>query len=275
MLGHQLLKYLSREHEVRVTLHRPISAYASCGLFNESNAYGEIGVRDFERVARVHQAFAPNAVVNAVGIVKQRADAKNSVISIEVNSLLPHRLGDLCAKTDTRLVHMSTDCVFSGKKGGYREEDPPDAEDLYGRSKLLGEVSGRRCLTIRTSIIGRELDRKTGLLEWFLAQRGTVKGYRNAIFSGFTTIEMARIIESVLVRQEAASGLYHVSSEPISKRDLLVLIRDRVGLETNIVPDDGFRCDRSLDSSRFRSAFGYRPPSWVEMIDELAGTANA
>jgi len=275
MLGHQLLKQLGPTHEVRVTLRRPVSEYASLGIFNESNAYGEIDVRDFARVARVHAVFAPQAVVNAVGIVKQRPDAKDNITSIEVNALFPHRLAELCVASGTQLVHMSTDCVFSGKKGGYSEDDLPDAEDLYGRSKLLGEVSGARCLSLRTSIIGRELGRKTGLLEWFLAQRGTVRGYRNAIFSGFTTIEMARIIEKVIVRQGESSGLYHVSSERISKHDLLVRIRDRLGLETKIQPDDDFRCDRSLDSSRFRTAFTYSAPSWAEMIDELAGTAGA
>lgn len=270
MLGHQLLKQLSRAHEVRVTLHRPLSAYAQFGLFNAANARGEVDVRDFSRVVQVHADFQPDAVLNAAGVVKQRVDAKDSILSIEVNSLLPHRLAELCGKAGTRLIHMSTDCVFSGKKGNYSEADAPDAEDLYGRSKLLGEVSGAPCLTLRSSIIGRELSRKTGLLEWFLGERGPVRGFRNVIFSGFTTIEMTRIIERLLTRHPGASGLYHVSSAPISKHDLLVLIRERLELKTDIVPDGDFRCDRSLDSSRFRKAFGYVPPTWEEMVEELA-----
>jgi dTDP-4-dehydrorhamnose reductase len=166
---------------------------------------------------------------------------------------------------------MSTDCVFSGRKGGYVETDPSDAEDLYGRTKFLGEVHAPNALTIRTSIIGPELTRKTSLLEWFLAQRGAIRGFRKAIFSGFTTLEMARIIEFVLTRDTWAPGVYHVSSEPISKFDLLCLIKDALGLAIDIVPYDEFRCDRSLDSTRFRAELGYHPPPWRVMVDELAG----
>jgi dTDP-4-dehydrorhamnose reductase len=212
----------------------------------------------------------PNVVINAVGIVKQRSTADEAIPSLEINALLPHRLAVLCKAVGARLVHMSTDCVFSGRKGRYRETDPSDAEDLYGRTKYLGEVQEPNCVTLRTSMIGPELSRKTGLLEWFLAQRGTIRGYRNAIFSGFTTIELARIIEMLLARFPEASGLYHVSTAPISKFDLLNLLKQRLDLAVEITPFDDFRCDRSLDSSRFQSEFGYRPPEWPAMVDELA-----
>jgi dTDP-4-dehydrorhamnose reductase len=154
--------------------------------------------------------------------------------------------------------------------GNYKETDFPDAQDLYGRSKLLGEVADAPCITLRTSIIGREMSRKAGLLEWFLAQNGIVKGFRNAIFSGFTTHEMARIIEHVLTARPHASGVYQVSSAPISKYDLLLLIKAKLGHDIEVVPDDAFRCDRSLDSTRFQKAFDYTPPSWDTMIAELA-----
>jgi dTDP-4-dehydrorhamnose reductase len=274
MLGHQLLKQLSLRHEVRVTLRRPLADYAGAGLFNADNAFDRVDVRDFDSVRRSVTACSPDAVINATGIVKQRAEAAEAIPSIEINALLPHRLAALCAEAGARLVHMSTDCVFSGKQGGYREDDLPDATDIYGRSKLLGEVSAPPAITLRTSIIGRELSRKTGLLEWFLAQQGTIRGYRKAIFSGFTTIEMARIIEMLLTRFPGAHGLYHVSSASISKYDLLTLIRDRLGLSARIDPEDDFHCDRSLDSSRFRSSFGYEPPPWPAMIDELATTTG-
>jgi dTDP-4-dehydrorhamnose reductase len=176
----------------------------------------------------------------------------------------------MCEAAGARLIHFSTDCVFSGRRGKYRETDVSDAEDLYGRTKYLGEASGKHCLTLRTSIIGRELTRKTGLLEWFLAQSGTVKGYTKAVFSGFTTLEMARIVEKVLAARTPLSGVYHVSSEPISKFELLTMIRDTLGLPIEIEPYDEFRCDRSLDSSRFREALPYRPPEWKAMVEELA-----
>jgi dTDP-4-dehydrorhamnose reductase len=160
--------------------------------------------------------------------------------------------------------------VFSGQKGNYRETDQPDAEDIYGRTKLLGEVSAPHCLTLRTSMIGPELSRKTGLLEWFLAQRGqTVKGFTKAIFSGFSTSELARIVELVLTDVPTIHGLYHVAAQPISKYDLLTLVRDRLRVPVTIERDVTFECDRSLDASRFNQDTGYSPPAWEAMIDDM------
>ena len=270
MLGHELLCRLSSSHDVRVTLRQSMPTYQALQLFHPGNAYAGIDIRLIDGVRDVLDDFRPDAVVNAVGLVKQRPDADNAIDSIEINALFPHRLAALCAEFDVRLLHMSTDCVFSGRVGNYREDDTPDALDLYGRTKLLGELSKPHCLTLRTSIIGRELSRYSGLLEWFLAQKGSLKGFRQAIFSGFTTIELARIIERLLADYPRAAGLYHVSSEPIAKYDLLVLLRKALGIAIDIVPDDGLRIDRSLDSSRFRSEFDYRPPTWEQMADELA-----
>ena len=272
MLGHQLYKRLRASHDTRVTLRENRAAYDSFSLFDSGNAYPDIDVRDAGRLSSVLTAFGPQVVINAVGIVKQRADAKTSIPSIEINALLPHRLAMLCGRSGARLIHLGTDCVFSGRAGNYSEASMPDPEDLYGRSKLLGEVEDSGCLTLRTSIIGPELRRKTGLLEWFLAQRGTVKGYRGAIFSGFTTLEMSRIIERVAVEFPEAQGLYHVASEPINKYELLKMIKRELNLKVEVVPDDGVRCDRSLDSSRFRTDFGYTPPAWTQMIEELAAS---
>jgi dTDP-4-dehydrorhamnose reductase len=270
MLGHQLFRHMRGGHQVKVTLRQDLASYAAFRLFDRDNAYHGLDARDTEAMMRVLDEFRPEVVVNAVGIVKQRRDANDAIASIEINSLLPHRLAVLCRGAGARLIHFSTDCVFSGRNGNYRESSVPDAEDLYGRSKLLGEIDGDSCMTLRTSFIGPELSRKTGLLEWFLAQRGSIKGYRKAIFSGFTAIEMSRIIERVATGFPDASGIYHVSSAPISKYDLLCKIRDSLGRKIEIEPDDAFQCDRALDSSRFRKEFGYTPPGWGEMIDELA-----
>lgn len=269
MLGHQLFKTLSRRHDVRVTLRQRLSAYRDFNLFHAENAYEDVEVGSLDRVIDVLGEFRPEAVVNAVGIVKQRSTAKESVPSLEINSLFPHRLASLCKAAGMRLVHMSTDCVFSGRKGKYRENDPSDAEDLYGRTKYLGEVHDSHCVTLRTSIIGKELSRRQGLLEWFLAQRGSVQGFRNAIFSGFTTLELSRIIERILMEHPEKGGLYHVSSDPISKFDLLTLIKREMGLGIEIVPTEEPRVDRSLDSARFRREFNYTPPTWEAMIEEL------
>jgi len=269
MLGHRLLRHLQSRHDVKVTLRSELSAYKEFGLFNDENAYTGIDVRSIDRLTEVIADYRPQAVVNCVGIVKQHPTAEESIPSIEINSLLPHRLSVLCKAACARMIHMSTDCVFSGKKGNYKETDPSDAEDLYGRSKFLGEVHDMHCLTLRTSIIGRELSRKKSLLEWFLAQSGTVKGFKNAVFSGFTTIEMSRIIEKMLTDHTEVSGVYHVSSDPISKFDLLMLVKEKMGLTVEIVPDETFQCDRSLDSTRFRKDFNYTPPTWDAMIEEF------
>lgn len=270
MLGHRLLASWRDRHDVRVTLRQDLSAYREYGLFDAHNAYTGVDARSLDRLAGVVADARPDAVVNAIGIVKQREDANAAIPSIEINALLPHRLAELCRAAGARLVHISTDCVFSGRKGGYTEDDAPDAEDLYGRTKLLGEVAEANAITLRTSMIGTQIVRKTGLVEWFLAQRDRIRGYRRAIFSGFTTAELARIIELVLMRLPAASGVYHVSGDAISKHDLLALLNERLGLGIDIAPDDEVVCDRSLDSTRFRRLSGYRPPDWPAMVDELA-----
>ena len=269
MLGHQLLRQWQERHEVRVTLRRAAGAYAGFGLFQPENSYYGVDVVRIEELIGVLADFHPQAVVNAVGIVKQRSAATESIPSIDINALFPHRLAMLCQVAGARFIHMSTDCIFSGRKGNYQENDLSDAEDLYGKSKYLGEVHAPHCMTLRTSIIGTELTRKKSLVEWFLAQNGSVKGYRKAIFSGFTTIEMARIIEKLLMQHPHASGLYHVSSAPISKLELLTKIKGKLELPVQITPDESLSIDRSLDSSRFRKEFDYMPPTWDSMLDEL------
>lgn len=269
MLGHQLLQSLAPRHEVKVTLRQDLAAYSSYKLFNNDNAYAGIDIRFLERIVEVMADFRPEAVINAVGIVKQRANAKESIPSLEINALLPHRLAVLCKGIGSRLIHLSTDCIFSGRKGNYLENDPSDAEDLYGKTKYLGEVHEINCLTLRTSIIGRELSRHTSLLDWFLSQTGTVKGFTKAIYTGFTTLEMSSIIEKMLFEYPDAYGVYQVSSDPINKYELLLLIREKLGLDIQIIPDDLFSCNRSLDSSRFRAEFNYTPPTWSAMIEAL------
>lgn len=269
MLGHQLFSQLRNRHVVKVTLRQQRDLYERFEIFTSENSYSGVDVRSVDGLLDVMAEFQPDVVVNAVGIIKQRRSAKESIPSIEINSLLPHRLALICKAASAKLIHLSTDCVFSGKNGNYSEGDHADAEDLYGRTKLLGEVIDRHCLTLRTSMIGPELHRKLSLLEWFLSQKGTIKGFKNAIFSGFTTFELSRIIERSIVDYPEAHGLYHVSSDPISKYDLLSMIKQKLRLTVQVEPETDYFCDRSLDSSRFRREFNYLPPSWPEMVDEL------
>lgn len=267
MLGHKLWQTFAPRFDAYATFRSAPSSYAHFGIFDESRAIGGVSVENFESVARAFRSARPEAVVNCIGIVKQDVTAKDPVASITVNALFPHRLAQLCRASGARLVHLSTDCVFSGRKGNYSEHDVPDAGDLYGRTKLLGEVGGEGCVTIRTSMIGRELRGAHGLLEWFLSQPGRcVRGFKRAVFSGFTTAALAALIADIIADHCDLEGLYHVAAEPITKFDLLSLVKEVYGLEIEIDPDEAFACDRSLDGARFRSATAFVPPTWPEMI---------
>lgn len=271
MLGHQVFAHLQERHDVRGTVRRALDEYAGFRLFVADNTYAETDARDTGRLMEIVGDFHPGAIINAIGIVKQREEANSSLQNLEINALFPHRLGILCQAVGARLIHMSTDCVFSGDKGSYSEDDIADARDLYGRSKFLGELHQAHTLTLRTSIIGLELRHKTSLVEWFLEQRGKIKGYRRAIYSGLTTMELARVIERLLVDHGQLSGVWHVASRPISKYDLLCRLAKELGRgDVEIEPDDTFVCDRSLDAGRFAQATGYTPPVWDDMLTELA-----
>lgn len=274
MLGHQLLQYLQTRHTVKVTLKNPANCYQPWNLFHPENSYYNIDVLNTEALLDVLLDFRPEAVINAVGIVKQRDAAKESIPSIQINALFPHRLAQLCSAIDARMIHMSTDCVFSGGKGNYTQEDQVDAQDLYGLSKYLGEVTAEHCFTIRSSIIGLELTRKSSLIEWFLAQKNTIKGFRKAIYTGLTTLEMSRVVEKILLQHHGLFGVWHVASSPINKYDLLQLFKEKIAKNISIIPDDDFICDRSLNAEYFAKATHYYAPNWDSMLDELAKQVN-
>jgi dTDP-4-dehydrorhamnose reductase len=270
MLGHKLWQTASRRLETHVTFHGQAETFAHSGLFDIDRSVSNVSAEDFPTVQRAFDVAQPDVAVNCIGVVKQVLSSKDPITSITINALFPHRLASLCRERGVRLIHLSTDCVFSGQLANYEENDLPDPPDLYGRSKLLGEVSGENCLTIRTSMIGRELQGSHGLLEWFLAQNGgRVRGFKRAIFSGFTTAALAEVIMQVIVDHPGLTGIWHLASEPISKFDLLTLVKQTYGLAVEIEPDESFICDRSLNAKRFRDATGIRPPSWCEMIEQM------
>ena len=269
MLGHKVWQTLRDRFETFVTVHGSASAYPS-GLFDTARVIERVDARDTDSIAAAFAAARPDVVVNCVGIVKQRAESKDPIASLIVNALFPHRLATMAAASGARVIHISTDCVFSGRTGLYCEDDAPDAADLYGRSKLLGELAAPH-LTLRTSLIGRELVGSSGLVEWFLSRRGNaVEGYKTAIFSGVTTAQMARILVATIERGWALSGLYHVAAAPISKLDLLRLLNDSFHAGIEITCSDTLRVDRSLDGKRFDAAIGFAAPSWGAMIEELS-----
>ena len=226
----------------------------------------------FEGENGLLSAFAsarPEIVINCIGIIKQLPLAKNHLESLAINSLLPHRIAKYWSMTGAKLVHFSTDCVFSGRKGNYTEKDFPDANDLYGRTKFLGEVDYENAITLRTSIIGHELSSSKSLIDWFLNQSVIIKGYRKAIFSGLPTTEIARVVKSYVLSNQDLHGLYHLSVDPISKHELLRLVAQVYCKEIEIVPDDEVVIDRSLNSDRFRIDTGYEARPWIDMIKDM------
>jgi dTDP-4-dehydrorhamnose reductase len=212
----------------------------------------------------------PDTVINCVGLTKHNKDANDILLAVPLNTLLPHRLANLCKAYDARLVHISTDCIFSGLSGNYAEADLSDAIDVYGKSKFLGEVIYcPHAVTLRTSTIGHELQSSYGLLEWFLSQQGSCTGFNKAIFSGLPNTVFAEIIRDHVIQKPQLHGLYHVGGPPIGKYDLLKLIAAEYGKDISIQSDDTFSINRSLNSDLFSAATGYSPPSWPELIRSM------
>lgn len=266
MLGHEAVRAL---HDVGtvIGLCRPGSVMPAD--LARHTAMRDYDIADFDTVLPWLDEARPNVILNCSGVIKQRKDVAGSIF-VAVNSLFPHKLAEHCQTRGIRLIHFSTDCVFSGERGPYRIEDVADARDLYGRSKLLGEVGGKGCLTLRTSIIGHELANKTGLLEWFLSQTGSVNGYTRALYTGLTTVEIIRFVARLLTKFHHLDGIWQLAADEISKYELLGIVKDTYGRpDIEIRPDDSFHCDRRLDGGPLDALCGYRAPTWRQMIEDM------
>jgi dTDP-4-dehydrorhamnose reductase len=271
MLGHRLWTDLSRTHKVWATLRGGVGVLPDLPHIDRQRVVEGVDALHLDSVIRAFGEVRPEVTINCVGLIKQQKHAKQALPSIDLNARFPHQLAGVCAASGSRLIHISTDCVFAGTQGMYTEGDPVDAQDVYGRSKALGEVvHAEHALTIRTSIIGRELFSRYGLLEWFLSQPGPVKGFKKAIFSGFTTSAVADILRDVILPRPGLHGLYHVSAAAINKYDLLSMVDEAFGRHTEIIPDESVVIDRSLDSTRFRTETEFVPPAWPDMVAALA-----
>lgn len=271
MLGHVLLTRLSLRQDLDVYATARNSMHFEKWFSSElmKKIRTDVDADNFDTVIRALSYIQPDVVINCIGLIKQLPIADDPLSAITINSLLPHRIALACNADSMRMIHISTDCVFDGMKGNYKENDPSDAKDLYGRSKFLGEVAYPHCITLRTSIIGHELKGKLGLIEWFLAQQERVRGFKKAIYSGFPTVELARIICDYVIPNPQLKGVYHVSSAPVSKYELLMLVAAQYGKAIEIEPYDDFVQDRSLDSTLFRQTTGYHPPSWEELVERM------
>lgn len=276
MLGSQCLRHFRDQYEVKTCVRGPAEQYQQFELFDQKNTFFDTDVHQIDVVTDRIKQFQPEAIINCIGIVKQRTAAQDAQESIKVNALFPHQLAQVAEQYNARVITFSTDCVFSGLKGNYSEQDLPDPKDTYGRSKLLGELYYDHCVTIRSSIIGLELTNFMSLISWYLGQTGKIKGFTRAIYTGFTTIEMARIIERILTQHQDICGLWQIASDPINKFELLKLFGEQLGRDDiQLEPDAEFFCDRSLDGSRFNQQTGYQPPTWQAMLTELAAQVKS
>lgn len=270
MLGHKLVQILGESFETFSTVRGDSSRLGRYDFFDPARVKGDVDVTRTPTIRSAVDWARPDVVINAAGVIKQVSTARSVVPTLLINSIFPHRLAELSSECGFRLITISTDCVFSGSRGNYRETDTADALDLYGKSKEFGEVDYGNSLTLRTSIIGRELETTNGLVEWFLSNRGKrVNGFTKAIFSGLPTLILAELIQTVITEHPDLHGLYHVSSDPISKFDLLDQVDRAFSTEIEIVPSEDLIIDRSLNSERFRHATGFKPLGWPEMIERM------
>lgn len=272
MLGHTLVGMYKHQYETIATVRKNSQLYRQYRIFDDVKLIEGVDASAPDAVRHVLLNIRPHIVINGIGIIKQLPEAQNYITAITINALFPHQLAQMCADVNARLIHISTDCVFNGRKGMYTEDDPSDAEDLYGRTKFLGEVIDMaNTLTLRTSIIGHELNTTHGLVEWFLSQSGkVVKGFRQAIYNGLTARELGRLISHIIDQHAHLHGLWQASSHIINKYDLLHLIKHIYQVPIEIIPDDAVKIDRSLDSTRLRQTIGYTPPTWEYMVQDMA-----
>ena len=271
MLGHMLVRVLSDDHDVYGTSKQEWSERAGLARFLEKKRWlGGVDAKDIKTVNNCFAEHQFDVVINCIGVVKQRVHRTTDDEMIEINARFPHKLSDICAALGTRLIHISTDCVFSGNKGDYVETDTPDPVDIYGSSKLAGEIVDAHNLTIRTSHVGRELTNFTSLFEWILKNRGKqVVGYSNAIYSGLTTYSLAVVINSMLATGVNIGGLVHVASKSLSKFQLITELNSRLGLGIDIKMDESVVINRSLRASDQLKQFKIEIPSWDQMLDNF------
>ena len=271
MLGHMAVRTLSQEHSVvGTTRAHPEPKSALARFLPIEDWIGGVDVRQEHQLLSLMEKVKPDVVLNCVGLVKQKMDALSYQESIEINSLLPHRLARLCDVNDVKLIQISTDCVFGCGPGVKSQFTEPDASDLYGKTKFLGEVTYGSALTLRTSIVGRQLSGEESFFEWVLSQRKRkVKGYQRALYTGLTTMELTRIISKIISEKTQLVGLWQIASPAISKYDLIDRLNKMLNLGITLVPDNDFICDRRLDGAPFESHAQIQVSNWENMLTEF------
>ena len=270
MLGASLFRGLSGSEKWKVTgtVRKRSTAWQVIDSVPDAKIIDGVDAFDFESIDRAIRATGPSVVINCIGVVKQLEEHFQSEVSIEINSLFPRKLARACSDVGARLIHFSTDCVFSGQKRNYVETDVMDASDLYGRSKALGEIDSPPHLTLRTSIIGHETNTAHSLIDWYLSQTNVVKGYRGAIFSGIPTVVISQLLNDFIL-DSTLSGIFHLSAKPISKFDLLSLVKRVYEKGPPIMPCDEYKVDKSLNSDKLKAELGLQVDDWPSLVNSM------
>ena len=276
LIGHKLLQKLSNDFEVVASLHKMKAHYNNLSLFKGKNIIEGIDARNFTLIKDLLNDFQPDIILNCIGITKRKENISDLMFSIELNSLLPHKLAAWARENNKKVIHFSTDCVFDGKHGNYNEESLTTAIDNYGKTKSLGEIIDNHNLTIRSSFIGQELFGKTELLDWFLLNEGKkIKGYTKTLYSGVSTIFMSKIVKKIILSYPKLSGLFQLAPNfPISKYDLLCIARDVYNIDIEIIPDHNIIHKPTLNGSKLRKMIDINVPNWSDMMKELADEKN-
>lgn len=273
MIGHRVLLELLKCEQIDVVgLSRSTNHKSLIQKFSDRDGFYEgVDMADFKQVELLLEKIKPEVIINAVGITIRKLNQPDSFEkAFQVNTLLPKTLQKWVQKNNARLIHLSTDCVFSGAKGNYTEIDIPDANDVYGKTKFAGEVEGKNCLTLRFSAIGRELESHTELLDWFLQQNNkNIQGHEKAIYTGLTTAQLSEEIVKIVLNHKNLEGLYQISNQAISKYELLCLLKKAYGLNLNIEKIDGKNSNKALLSNKYKEATGFVPRDWSTLINNL------
>jgi dTDP-4-dehydrorhamnose reductase len=271
LLGHMLIRVLSESNDVfGTTREKPNISSPLANFLSLEKWIGGVDASVPHSIEKIFDTDQFDVAINCIGLIKQRDSIVSDSETMLINGEFPHHLAQIANSHDTQVIHISTDCVFSGTKGSYLESDTPDPVDVYGKSKLLGELIDSNNLTLRTSHIGRELTVKKSFVEWLVSQRGGhVNGYSHAIYSGLTTQALARTISKLLLGNSHLTSLFHVSSQPISKLEIINKLNELLDLQLTVTPDASVQINRSLNSEKFQNATSISPQTWDEMLSDL------
>jgi len=272
MIGHKMYHIISKIHnDTWVTLRKSLRSYSYSEIYNPEKVIDNVDLINFQIISNQLNKINPDIIINACGITIRRGIDILKSNSIILNSALPHFLNEWVTSNNKRLIHFSTDCVFTGAKGDYLDNDNKDALDLYGSTKSMGEVfDSKYAITLRGSMIGSELENKTELFEWFLKQNNkTIKGFNKVIYSGITTTKMAEIVLILINQYPNLNGIYNISSKPISKFELLKLWNDYFDINANIEIDNSYTSNKNLISNNFYKTISMKQPDWIELSSQL------